>query len=861
MDGSSFERPPLRRQPGDEPPAHPRGAGGTRRPRRAPKKRATPRLKAPAAQRAKRPAGRRKGWRIALLALLLAVVALSVVGCAMYSSMLGQLPDPGKPLRGRDQTSHLLDRKGRVIADLFAEQNRTSVKLSEMPASLQHAVVATEDERFYRHQGVDLWATGRALWTDVVLGRKAQGGSTITQQYVKNAFTNQERTLKRKVQEAMLAYQVEKRFSKEHILEMYLNTIYFGHGAYGVERASEVYFGKPVGKLDVAESAMLAGVIKSPGRYSPRIDPEAARKRRRVVLSQMRDQGFIDASTFAEADAEAFKLASPRKAGGVAPYFVEYVKNTLVEKFGADLVYRGGLSVRTTLDLDMQRAAEKAVADTLDRKGDPSAALVAIEPATGEVRAMVGGSDFDTQQYNVAVQGHRQPGSAFKPFVLAAALQNGVSPEQTFESGPVELMPQGSTTAWKVTGAGGDRTGPMRLREAAERSVNSVFAQLILQIGPQKVVDAAHALGILTPVRPLPAIALGGLEQGVSPLEMASAYGTLANGGVAMPAHGIAEVRDAGGTVLLAGEVKPQRAVTAAVAYLTTDILKGVIARGTGTSAEIGRPAAGKTGTTQAYRDAWFAGYTPQLSAAVWVGYPDAAKEMTSVHGRKVTGGSFPAQIWSLFMKKALTGTPKSDFPVPASGLTTETICLDTGLAATDYCPRKGEGLFLSDALPKPCGLHSGPPKVAVPAVIGLTRGAAEAALKKAGFGVAAVEAAGSSATSGTVTSQDPAAGTLAPQDSTVTIAIAGAGGQTSARPTAAFTSTFGGSSFTVVFDGSPSAGQGSLKFAWDFGDGTTGSGRAATHAYATKGKYVVTLRVTDSAGRSGSTARTIHLK
>ena len=772
--------------------------------------------------------------------------------------MLGQLPDPSKPLKGRDQTSRVLDRNGRVIAELFAEQDRTDVKLSDIPVALRQAVVATEDERFYQHPGVDVWGTARALWTDIVQGRQAQGGSTITQQYVKNAFTNQERTVKRKVQEATLAYQVEKRYGKDRILEMYLNTIYFGHGAYGVERASEVYFGKPVGKLDVAECAMLAGVIKSPGRYSPRMNPDAAKARRRTVLRQMLDQGYVDDATFRSADAEGFKLAPPGKSGALAPYFVEYVKNSLVERFGADQVFRGGLTVRTTLDLDMQRAAEKAVAQTLDRKGDPSAALVAIDPSTGEVRAMVGGTDFDTQQYNVAVQGHRQPGSAFKPFVLVAALESGVSPEQTFECGPVELTPEGATAPWKVTGAGGDRSGPMRLREATEKSVNSVFAQLILELGPKKVADAAKALGIVTPVTPLPAIALGGLEQGVSPLEMASAYGTLANGGVREAPHGIDEIKDPSGKVLFDGKVRGQRAISPAVAYLTTDMLRGVIARGTGTSADIGRPAAGKTGTTQAYRDAWFAGYTPQLSTAVWVGYPEAAKEMTSVHGRKVTGGSFPAEIWARFMKQALDGVEAKDFAEPPAGLTTATVCLDTGLRATGYCPRTTEGLFLSDALPKLCGVHAGPRKLVVPNVVGLGRAEAEAALRKAGFKVVVAGTPAGEA-SATVVAQDPAGGQRADQESTVTVTL-GRKEPTPEPPTATFAAS-PSAPLTIVFDASASTGEAPLTYAWDFGDGTTGSGRAPSHKYGKKGSYTVKLRVTDASGRSNTAARTVELK
>jgi penicillin-binding protein 1A len=775
-------------------------------------------------------------------------VGLAVAAFSAYSALARQLPDPTKQLLGTDQSSRVYDRNGKLLADLFAEQNRRDVPLSTMPPALRQAVVATEDQRFYQHAGVDPLGMARAVITDVVQGRSAQGGSTITQQYVKNAFTDQQRTLKRKVMEAMLAFEVERKYSKDRILEMYLNTIYFGHGAYGVERAAEVYFGKTVEKLDTAESAMLAGVIKSPGRYSPHIDPKAARARRHTVLAQMRDQGYLSDAAYRSADAEPLRLAKLRKSSVVAPYFIEYVKSTLVDRFGADAVYRGGLSVRTTLDTGMQDAAEAAVARTLDRKGDPSAAVVAIDPADGEIRAMVGGSDFATQQFNVAVQGHRQPGSAFKAFVLAAALQSGVSPEQTFECGPVELTPDGATKPWKVTGAGGERTGPMRLREATEKSVNSVFAQLILQIGPAKVAEAAKSLGIVSPVEANPAIALGGLAHGVSPLEMASAYGTLANEGVRTTPHGILDVKDATGKIVYTEAPASERAVSAPVAYLETNMLEGVIARGTGTGADIGRIAAGKTGTTQAYRDAWFCGYTPQLSAAVWVGYPDAAKAMTSVHGRSVTGGSFPADIWARFMRQALSGSPERDFPRPATGLATATVCLDTGLLATDFCPHKGAGLFLADALPKRCNVHITPLKFAVPNVVGLSASSATAALKKAGFVTAL---AGSGAATGTVTAQRPGAGVLAAQGTTVTVTV----GKPAAALSASF--TFAMSGRVVAFDARGSTGKMPLAFTWDFGDGAKGEGKKPSHTYASKGARDVVLRVRNASGATASmTAR-----
>lgn len=874
MEGSDHTRPPLRRTPGaggdGNPPRAQRRASGSSRGasssgRGASRGRSTGRPKGPAspkrsAKAAKtREAKPRRVWRLILASLFVLLVALVVTGIVAYSAIARQLPDPTKQLHGSDQTSRLLDRNGTLITRLFAEQNRTSVSLKDMPRALQDAVVSTEDMRFYQHTGVDPLGIARAMWTDASTGRMAQGGSTITQQYVKNAFTTDERTLKRKVMEAMLAYEVERKYSKDKILEMYLNTIYFGHGAYGVETAAQVYFGKPVGKLDLAESAMLAGIIKSPGRYSPHVNKAAAKARRHTVLTQMLQQGHIDQAASVVADAAPFRLAPLKAKATVAPYFVEYVKSDLIEQFGADAVFRGGLTVHTTLDLKMQSSAEKAVTSALGRKGDPSAALVAIDPASGEVRAMVGGSDFGHQQYNVAVQGHRQPGSAFKPFVLVSALEQGVSPERTFESGPVALTTPGGGAVWKVTGAGGDRSGPMRLREATEKSVNSVFAQLILQIGVEKAAEKARKMGIATPVLAVPAIALGGLDEGVSPLEMASAYGTLADGGVHVPAHGIAQVTAPDGHVLFRAAVKGDRAVSAKVAYLATDMLEGVITKGTGTSAGIGRPAAGKTGTTQAYRDAWFAGYTPQLVASVWVGYTDSQKEMTSVHGRKVTGGSFPAQIWADFMRSALSAVPEQDFHEP-DGLTTATLCLDTGLLATGYCPNKGAGLFLSDSMPKTCTVHTGPKLVTVPSVVGMTSGAAQTALTKDGFVVSVAEGKATTASAGTVLAQDPPAGTKAREKTTVMITVAGK--KTPQRPVTAIMSfAFGSGGLIVTFDGSSSKGPAPLTLEWDFGDGHKGVGKVVSHTYGKKGSYTVTLRVTAADGRTASFSQAVKVE
>jgi len=790
-----------------------------------------------------------------------AFAALAVTAGIVYASLASSLPDPDVANgRGRDQSSVILDRKGRVLAKLYAEENRSDKKLADIPPLLRRAAIATEDKRFYEHAGVDPLGIARAIVTDIALRKKAQGGSTITQQYVKQAFVTDEKTLKRKVMEAMLANRIEQRHSKDEILELYLNTIYFGHGAYGVESAARAYFGKGVEDITLPEAAMIAGVIKSPGRYSPYLEPEAAKLRRDTVLGQMLDQGYITQSEHDEAVASPIKTAGLKHAAAKAPYFVEWVKAQLAEKYGQDRLYRGGLRVKTTLDLKMQTSAEKAVAAVLNRKDDPSAAIVSIRPGTGEVLAMVGGRDFKSQQFNVAVQGAgRQPGSAFKPIVLTTALAKGVSPSAAFESGPVKLKVGDQT--WSVTGAHGGRKGLMRLRPATEQSVNSVFAQLILNVTADEVVKTAELMGLPGDITPVPAIALGGLETGVTPLEMANAYATLAAQGQVSTPYGISEVKDSDGKVIFSAKGKSKEAIDPAVAYLTTDILRGVITRGTGTAAGIGRPAAGKTGTTQENRDAWFVGYTPQLATAVWMGYPEGAKAMNNVHGQQVTGGSFPAQIWARFMKAALSGQPVLKFEKP-SGLKTVKVCSETGQAATEYCPQKLNELMLSATKLEPCKKHALPQQIKIPNLVGLTKEAALAALDKLKLVAKVIEQDVAGVSAGTVAKQSPGKGSIATSATVVTLTVSNGGaGDQPPVPALKMPSTAAPGE-KVTLDGSGSTDNGKIvTWYWEFGDGANGTGQKVTHTWATNGPYDVTLWVTDDAGQQASISKRIVIK
>lgn len=796
-------------------------------------------------------------WRIVLVTLLVLLIAASAVAFVAYQRLTDDLPDLSQGSEPLAETSIIYDRTGAVLVELHAEQNRTAAPLANIPIQLRQAVIATEDKRFYEHEGVDPLGIARALWVNVTEG-KHHGGSTITQQYVVNTFIKRENSVTRKVKEALLAYQLESKFTKDEILEKYLNAIYFGHGAYGVQAAAETYFGKDMGALTTAECAMIAGLIRSPGDYSPRFDPEAAKARRDLVLGLMLQEQYIDQIVHDAAVAEPFTLATPAPTTGPAPYFVEWVTQTLIEQFGPEAVFKGGLRVKTTVDLGAQAAAETAIVSILDRPDDPSAAVVAIDPKTGEVRALVGGKDFNTQQFNVAVQGPRQPGSSFKPFVLVTALEQGISPEQTYESAPAALPIPGGQI-WNVTGAGG---GPMRLRVATAKSVNSIFAQLILAVGAQKVAETANRMGVTANIRAVPAIALGAQE--VTPLDMASAYGTLANGGVHMTPHAITEVSDITGEILYTATTTGTEALSPAVAYLTTDLLRGVISSGTGTAAQIGRPAAGKTGTTQEYRDAWFVGYTPDLVTAVWVGHVEGQIEMTNVHGKKVTGGSFPAQIWASFMKAALKDVPASDFVQP-KGITSATICLDSGGQAGALCPSQGTGIFLAAFPPLPCEVHVVPTAVDVPNLIGTMKADALAQLMNLGLLATVEEKAVAGVPAGMVSDQDPRYGTQVPPGTAVKVVVS-TGSPKNQKPKALFeyepAEPKPGDLITFDAAGSSDADGTIVEYVWEFeGHPELAEGVQVTHAFTSAGNYKVTLFVTDDDNDASSVVLTVEVK
>jgi penicillin-binding protein 1A len=540
---------------------------------------------------------------------------------------------------------------------------------------MKQAIVATEDKRFYQHRGVDIRGMGRALWADIRHKGAVQGGSTITQQFVKNALTGNERSVTRKLKEAALAWQLEQKWTKDRILTAYLNTIYFGNGAYGVERAARTYFGHGAAKLTLPEAALLAGIPEDPSLYDPVTHPETARARRATVLDLMLQQRVITAGQFrAAAKAPMPRPQDVHLSGvqGQVPYFGEYVKEQLINRFGASKVFGSGFRVYTTINLRLQQIARDAVHKILPSPDGPQAALVSINPSDGSVLAMVGGRNFHISQYNLATARERQTGSAFKPFVLATALREGISPLTTYTSKPVSIFL--GNRYWSVHNYEGEYLGPIDLVKAIAVSDNSVFSQLTRDVGPSNVVQTAHAAGIIGPLQGYFAIGLG--VEPVSVLEMARAYATFANDGNRVDGtvfgdepRVVTKIENDGHQVVYANVPKNTRALAPDVDALLTQLLEGVVTGGTGTAAALpGRAVAGKTGTTENYGDAWFCGYTPQLVTCVWVGYPDRLRPMlTEFHGGPVVGGSYPAEIWKAFMQPALTAmnAQPTSFPSP----------------------------------------------------------------------------------------------------------------------------------------------------------------------------------------------------
>lgn len=743
--------------------------------------------------------------RLLLFSFIITFLIITGTAGGIYLYFSRDLPDLKAVKEYSPETVTRVYGRGGELIDEFYVERRVLVPLSKIPPHVIKAFLAAEDARFFEHKGIDLRSIVRALITDIRAGKIVQGGSTITQQLVKSLFLTPERTLTRKIKEAILAFRIERNFTKEEILYLYLNQIYLGHGAYGVQAASETYFGKDVSELTLAEAALLAGLPKAPNRYSPYNNPEGARKRMEYVIDRMVEEGFIGKEEARKALSEGIKVR-PRKVKtlGIAPYFTEYVRKYIEEKYGYDALYRGGLKVYTTLDVDLQRYAKKAIVDGLRsydkrhgyrgpirhltdqeiegfleesrarlsgsalirnriyqgvvmdsrvkenyylvqvgpytgrlpykglewaavdgsgverrvsevlKKGDvievkveeisedgtpifsleqepiAQAALIAIDPASGEVRAMVGGYDFRKSQFNRAIQARRQPGSAFKPIIYAAAMDKGYTPASIFIDSPIiyeNPISNGDGKGkdlWKPENFGHEFYGPMTLREALAKSRNLVTIKLLRTIGVDYAVRYARRLGIESPLNRDLSLALG--SSGLSLLELTTAYSVFASRGIRYKPIFIKRIVDKDGRVLEENRAEGKEVISPETAYIMTSLLEGVIKNGTGWRARaLARPAAGKTGTTDEYRDAWFIGYTPYLVAGVWVGFDDYR-----TLGKLETGSRAALPIWLRFMKAAHRGRPVRDFPVP-EGVVFRRIDPKTG---TLIPPWEGRGIF-----------------------------------------------------------------------------------------------------------------------------------------------------------------------
>jgi penicillin-binding protein 1A len=689
----------------------------------------------------RRPRRRVRKRRLAALLAVLLVLSLLSFTFGLVRAVASEIPSLDPAAQRADVDTVVYASNGRsVLAVLRGDEARVLIDTEDIAPIMRQAIVAVEDKRFFEHDGIDLRGVARALWADLRSQAIVEGGSTITQQFVKNAYIRNERSLARKVREAALAWQLEETWSKDRILTAYLNTIYFGNGAYGIQQASKTYFQKGAKYLELHEAALLAGLPADPALYDPVTHPRTAKLRRRHVLDVMLEQGKITRADHRRAHRAALpppdrvRLPGTR---GKAQYFVNYVKDQLVERYGAGRVFGGGLRVTSTIDLNLQEQARVAIEKVLKDPEGPAAALVAIDPKTGAVKAMFGGRNFRESQFNLAAQAERQPGSAFKPIVLATAIREGISPLTEIESRPVSI--DAGDRIWPVTNYEKTYLGRITLERALVSSDNSVYAQLTDLVGPEAIVETAHELGIGSHLDEYFAIGLG-LGGEVNALEMARAYATIANKGIRVDGslmgdrprviEEVERVR-AGGRV---DENTPEgeRVLETGEALVMTEILEDVVRAGTGRRASIpGLRVAGKTGTTDNYADAWFVGYTPELVVAVWVGYPDRLRPMlTEFGGEPVAGGTLPAEIWRAFVERLDKPAEGSSFDsAPYLGATATYVVkrggewrLDNGL-----CRGAERLVFFSDEVPErtaDCKAN----EVSVPLVVGMTE---EAALER----------------------------------------------------------------------------------------------------------------------------------
>jgi penicillin-binding protein 1A len=785
--------------------------------------------------------------RQSLLISTVLLFALAATACGTDGQTITE-----ETLAPKTQSTKIFASDGSLITTLRQEENRELLPIEEIPRHVRDAVVAIEDARFYTHKGVDAKAIMRAIYTNASTGQVIEGGSTITQQLVRNSIQEigRARTLERKLKEASYAYQVDNNFTKDKILELYLNTVYFGDGAYGIQTAAQTYFGKSAKDLTLAEAALLAGMIKSPVNFNPYTNADASLARRNRVLDRMFINEFARAADVGQAKGQPLGVRQKTDLFRYpAPYFIDYVTRLIqhsddFEDLGesvaerANRLFRGGLRIHTTLDMKMQAAAEEAIARVLDRPDeDPSAALVAIEPKSGHLRALVGGRDFfaDEQddpcvkvgavnadgspntcaKVNLALGRDgggtgRQPGSAFKPFVLAAAIDDGMRLDNKYQASSCIDIPDadaGGTKPWHVCNYEDSAFGSVSVLEATQKSINTVYAQIIRDLGEgkayrgaAKVVETAQAMGIRSDLNPVPSVALG--SPAVSPLDMASAFSVLPNLGVRVEPIAITKITDSRGELIWEPDSTRNQVLNAGVAYLVTQALEGVINQGTGSRARIGRPAFGKTGTAQEWRDAWFVGGAgTDLVASVAVFWPDGEIEMKpacdgpskyelvrDASGNvvaippacrptriRVAGGTWPAQIWQIFMLKAMEGIPASTFAVPEVELVKIRVDATRSCLPNPYTPPdiiKTETFIKGTEPTDVCTEPAGPASATVPGVVGHPESLAIKTLQGAGFNVDKKTEPSRLYPPGTVARQSPEPGVETSPGSTVTIWI-----------------------------------------------------------------------------------------
>jgi penicillin-binding protein 1A len=609
-----------------------------------------------------------------ILLPLLALTVLAVAGVAVAALVFW--PSDLPPAKALEEYAPSVG--SRVYADddeflvEFQAEKRIFVPLQQIPPALRNAVIAVEDARFYSHFGVDVRGILRAAYANFRHGRVVEGGSTITQQLAKVLFLTPDRRFSRKIKEALLALELEKRYSKDRLLELYLNQVYMGHGAYGVEAAARMYFGKSVQDVTLPEAALLAALPRSPGNYSPFERPELAQRRRAIAIARLLEQGYISETDAKKANQTPLGLIPSERRRGAGLYFLEYLQQSLEAKYGSDVLYKSGLAIYTTLDLPLQRAAEQALREGLQalatRQGArasrskgapagpaPEGAIVVMEAATGYVKALIGGADFARTEFNRALHAHRQPGSAFKPFVYLAALEAGHSPSDVLDDSPIRYVSAGKV--WAPENYDGKFRGPVTLQQALEESINIPTIRLLEQLGVAPVIAAARRAGIQSPLPQDLTLALGSGD--VTLLELTAAYATFANQGVHMEPLMVRYVTDAQGRLVEENIPQGQEAIDPRVAVGLTHMLQGVVEQGTAVAARVlERPLAGKTGTTNDFSNAWFVGYTPSIVAGVWVGH-DRPRSL----GTEETGARAALPIWVSVMRAALRGRPVEAFP------------------------------------------------------------------------------------------------------------------------------------------------------------------------------------------------------